>query len=1011
MADDDNFDIDIYGDESGPNYQDATAPQAPKQPNTVAHDDSLEPTMDTTEKPRDADAADKRDSSVTGTNGTSQQENGTQQISSTGASANNQAFLKQAPQQQGVKRKQGEDDDRPMDPGATAALMINDLNWWISEEDIRGWANQGGCEDELNEVTFNEHKVNGKSKGQVYVQLQSPQAATALKHQIEALYKDQTHTKKPTAIFNPPHVNPFKTLPKDVPQRDKNRGDRSSSGNFGNQGGQGGNFNRFNNQRGNFNNRGNMGFQRGGFSGPAGNMGGNMGGFGGPGPMNNFGGGPMGGMNNFGGGNFNRGGMMGGAMRGGMNNRGRGGMGMNNMGGMNMPMANNMMGMGGAMGMMGGNMGGMMGGGMALLQGVLAENAPYAQCGGTGYTGETSCPSGYTCQAQNDWYHQCVPGTAATSSSIAASSAKTSSVATTKTSSTVTTLVTSPTTSASASASASATSGAGVKCTGTFTPVSASAFVKNINPGWNLGNTLDAVEDEGDWNNPKVTEGTFDDIKAAGFKGIRLPVTWAYHFTSGSPSWDVDAAWLQRVSDVVDMITAREFYTIVNVHHDSWVWADVTASGANLTQIEEKFYRLWYQIGTKLACKSSLVAFEPINEPPGTTAEHGAELNKLNGIFLQALADSGGFNTQRVVTLVGAGEDSVKTSQWFQRPDAKYKNPWAIQYHYYSPYDFIFSAWGKTIWGSDADKATLDADFAAIRNNFTDVPLIIGEWDASSVQTETAARWKYFDFLIRTANKYNTATVLWDNGADHFNRATHQWRDPTALSILTNAAAGKTNSLPESTTDVSATSQSSSAYAYHKAGAAVTDTVLPYLFNGNTLSSIKNTKTGTALTKGTDYSSNSSAIVLTASFLKTVITSSTATGSLANLTVTFSSGGPTNIDILQYATPVLGSTTQALPATSVDLSIPITWKGQNRPATVKAIKSDGGILIDDWTQYLGSLQQGRLTYSGQWDWDANNVILKSAVLDAVRSAGKTTTFTWEFYPREPTNVANFTLTV
>lgn len=170
MADDDNFDIDIYGDETGPNYQDPAPAQPAQQTSSAAHDDSLEPAMDTTvEKPRDADA-DKRDGSVTETNGVSQHENGTQQISSTGASANNQAFLKQAPQQQGVKRKQGEDDDRPMDPGATAALMINDLNWWISEEDIRGWANQGGCEDELNEVTFNEHKVNGKSKGYVFLQ-------------------------------------------------------------------------------------------------------------------------------------------------------------------------------------------------------------------------------------------------------------------------------------------------------------------------------------------------------------------------------------------------------------------------------------------------------------------------------------------------------------------------------------------------------------------------------------------------------------------------------------------------------------------------------------------------------------------------------------------------------------------------------------------------------------------------------------------------------------------------
>lgn len=195
--------------------------------------------------------------------------------------------------------------------------------------------------------------------------MNSPQAATALKHQIENLFRDQAHTKKPTAIFSPPHVNPFKTLPKDVPARDKGRNDRATSGNYGNQGGYN-NRGGYNNNRGNFN-RGGMGYQNNrNFSPAGGNMGGNMGGYGAQAPMNNFGN-PMGGMNNFGGG-FNRGGMMGGNMRGGMGNRGRGGnmgmnpMGTNPMGGMNMPMGGNMMGMGAnMMGMGGGNMG-MMGG-------------------------------------------------------------------------------------------------------------------------------------------------------------------------------------------------------------------------------------------------------------------------------------------------------------------------------------------------------------------------------------------------------------------------------------------------------------------------------------------------------------------------------------------------------------------------------------------------------------------------------------------------------------------------
>lgn len=72
--------------------------------------------------------------------------------------------------------------------------------------------------------------------------------------------------------------------------------------------------------------------------------------------------------------------------------------------------------------------------------------------------------------------------------------------------------------SAYASSSVSAT-----VCNGTFNAITAQQFVDAMNPGWNLGNTLDAVEDEGDWNNAPVTEDTFDDVKKAGFKGIRLP--------------------------------------------------------------------------------------------------------------------------------------------------------------------------------------------------------------------------------------------------------------------------------------------------------------------------------------------------------------------------------------------------------------------------------------------------------------------------------------------------------
>ncbi|KAG8750808.1 hypothetical protein FRC14_000208 [Serendipita sp. 396] len=77
--------------------------------------------------------------------------------------------------------------------------------------------------------------------------------------------------------------------------------------------------------------------------------------------------------------------------------------------------------------------------GFSIIPAVLAEVPAYGQCGGLNWTGETTCVSGYTCQYSNDWYSQCVPGTAAASSS---TTTKTSSSSTTKTSSSTKTTTT-----------------------------------------------------------------------------------------------------------------------------------------------------------------------------------------------------------------------------------------------------------------------------------------------------------------------------------------------------------------------------------------------------------------------------------------------------------------------------------------------------------------------------------------------------------------------------------------
>ncbi|MCM3260381.1 cellulase family glycosylhydrolase [Paenibacillus lautus] len=468
------------------------------------------------------------------------------------------------------------------------------------------------------------------------------------------------------------------------------------------------------------------------------------------------------------------------------------------------------------------------------------------------------------------------------------------------------------------------------------------AYVNDMQPGWNLGNSLDAVgADETAWGNPRITKALIDQIAAQGYKSIRIPVTWNHHIGS-APSYAIDASYMDRVEEVVDWALDADLYVMINVHHDSWLW--ISHMENNRNEVVAKYNAVWTQVAQRFRTHSNKLMFESVNEPRfsdgGTTDESKAfqMLDELQTSFHRIVRGSGARNATRplVLSTLEASPTQARMNELYNTMTKLNDANFIATVHYYGFWPFSVNIAGYTRFETDT-RNDIDQTFNHVYDTFIarGIPVILGEYgllgfDQSTGVIEQGEKLKFFEYLTHYLKQKNITHMLWDNG-QHFKRTAFTWSDPELYNIMKAGWSGRSSTAD---TDL----------IFVKKGAAVQDHSIPLNLNGNALAEIRSN--GQRLVAGQDYTLNGNEITFTSSLLSR-LTSSGQFGVNAVLTAKFNRGADWNFRVVYHDTPVLRSTQ----GTTDSFSIPATFNG-DQLATMEAVYASGGNAgPQDWTSF------------------------------------------------------------
>lgn len=326
-------------------------------------------------------------------------------------------------------------------------------------------------------------------------------------------------------------------------------------------------------------------------------------------------------------------------------------------------------------------------------------------------------------------------------------------------------------------------------------------FCMSMGIGWNLGNQMDAhyggCSYEEGWGNKAATQQTFNGVAKAGYKSVRIPVTWMGHI-GPAPTYTIETAWMDRVAELVEMAHKAGLIVIINIHHDGfgaetdavkkgYHWIDLpgaVASEEKNQQIKQELTMVWLQIGKRFANYGEWLVFETLNEIQdggwgggNNRTDGGAQyrvLNEWNQVCVDAIRAAGGQNATRYIGVPGYVCNPDLTVENLVLPTDEVENRLMVAVHSYDPWDYAGSAkyneWGHT--GIDVVPGVGEDAYVGMLNRLFNmyvrrgIPVYFGEFGAvrRANQADEQFRLYYFRYVCKAMKDRRMSALYWDNG-------------------------------------------------------------------------------------------------------------------------------------------------------------------------------------------------------------------------------------------------------